>query len=132
VRRMFEALLRRFLFAGTLFANPFTNPKQFPTSFAQPASAEKVHDLGGFDFHFISVVGPASYTNPGGIPITASLFGLRALEWAVPVVCTNGAHDLAMDITGNVHVFVSSTGAEVANAVNLSGESYFILGAGIR
>lgn len=128
MKRLFSWLM----WAGTLFANPFTNPKQFPTSFAQPASAEKIHDLGGFDFHFISVVGPVSYSNPGGIPITANLFALRALEWAVPTVCTNGAHDLAMDLNGNVHVFVSTTGAEVANGVNLSGESYFILGAGIR
>src|SRR5579872_3854922 len=85
------------MWAGTKFANPFTNPVQFPLSFAQTSSAEKIHDLGGFDFHFIKVTGPVSYSNPAGIPITANLFGLRSLEWAVPVVCTNGAHDLSMD-----------------------------------
>jgi hypothetical protein len=132
MNHLMNRLFSWLMWAGTLFANPFTNPIQFPLSFNQPSSREKVHDIGGFDFHFIQVTGPVSYSNPGGIPITASLFGLRALEWAVPVVCSNGAHDVSMDTSGNVHVFVSTTGVEVANAVNLSGEVYFILGAGVR
>jgi hypothetical protein len=132
MKHLMNRLFSWLMWAGTLFANPFTGPVKFPLSFAKASSQEKVHDIGGFDFALISVVGPVSYSNPGGIPVTASLFSLRALEWWTPTVCTNGAHDVAMDATGNIHVFVSTTGAEVANGVNLSGESYFILGAGIR
>jgi hypothetical protein len=132
VNRFLSRVFSWFMWAGTLFANPFTGPVKFPLSFAKAASQEKVHDIGGFDFSLISVVGPVSYSNPGGIPVTPSLFGLRSLEWWTPTVGTNGAHDISMDAAGNIHIFVSTTGAEVANAVNLSGESYFLLGAGIR
>ena len=119
----------------------FTNPKQFPTSFMQPGSAEKIHDLGGFDFHLIQVNGPTAYNNTGvfatsGIPITPGLFNLRALEWAMPQVA-NAGYTLVFDpATMNVHVFQSAGAAgphaEVANNTNLSAVLFFILGAGVR
>ena len=112
---------------GTAF---FTNPTLFP--FGPKASASKIHDLGGFDFKMIQVTGPTLYPNPGGIVVQPSLFGLQSLEWWMPVCSSNGAHDLSMDTTGNIHVFVSSTGAEVANNTDLSGEKIFLLGAGLR
>jgi hypothetical protein len=138
MNRLIERLISWFLWAGTMFLNPATNPKLFPTSFAQASSAEKIHDLGGFDFKLAQLTGPASYTNSGvyatsGVPMTPSLFGLRALEWVVPICVATGGYDLQFDpATGNVHFVVSSTGAEAANAVNLSGVLFFVLCAGIR
>lgn len=132
----FKRLFSWFLWGGTIFLNPFTAPKQFPTSFAQAASAEKIHDLGGYDFHVLQVTGPASYTNSGvyatsGIPITAGLFALRTLEWVLPLCCSVGGFTLQFDpATGNVHVM--ALGVEVANATNLSGSFFFLLGAGLR
>jgi hypothetical protein len=131
VGRMMKAVIRWFLLAGTMFANPFTGPTVFPQSF-DPSSKEKIHDLGGRDVKMISALGPVSYSNPAGIPVTASLFGWRALEWWFPVASNNVAYDLSMDATGNIHVSTSSAGTEVANATNLSGTTFFILAAGIR
>ena len=127
VKRLFSWLM----WAGTLFANPFTGPKVFPQSF-DPSSQEKVHDLGGRDVKMISVAGPVSYSNPGGIPVTPSLFGWRALEWWFPVASSNVAYDLSMDAAGNIHVSTSSAGTEIANATNLSATTFFIFAAGIR
>lgn len=111
----------------------FTAPKQFPSSFAQAASAEKVHDLGGFDFHVIQVTPPTQYPNPAGIPCPASLFACRSMEWVMPICTKLGLRDLAFDpATGNIHAFVSSTGVEVANGVDLSADLFFLMGAGIR
>jgi hypothetical protein len=110
-----------------------TSPILFPNG--PIASREKVHDIGGFDFKMLKITGPTSYANPGGILLTTNpaLFGLRVLEWVLPVVCSNGAHDLAyVDATGTLHVFVSTTGVEVANGVNLSGDFYYLLAAGLR
>ncbi len=138
MNQFFDRLWRYVLFAGTLFLNPATNPKQFPTSFAQAASAEKIHELGGCDFHVLQLTGPASYTNSGtyatsGVPITPGLFGLRALEWVLPICVASGGYDLQFDpATGNVHFIVSSTGLEAANAVNLSAILFFVLAAGVR
>jgi hypothetical protein len=111
----------------------FGSPTFFPYSFNSPSSQEKVHDLGGFDVKFIRVAGPSSYPNPAGIVLTPGVFGLRAIEWSCPAGCSNGAHDMAIDgVNGNIHVIVSSTGLEIANATNLSGEFFFFLVAGLR
>jgi len=132
MKHLMNRLFSWLLWAGTLFANPFTGPTVFPLSF-DPSSKEKVHDLGGRDVKLISVLGPASYTNPGGIPVTASLFGWRALEWWFPVASSNVAYDLSMDAaTGSIHVSTSSAGTEVLNGTNLSGTTFFIFAAGIR
>ena len=131
MNRFLSRVFSRFMWAGTLFANPFTGPSVFPQSF-DPSSKEKVHDLGGRDVKMISVAGPVSYTNPGGIPVTPSLFGWRALEWWFPVASNNVAYDLSMDAAGNIHVSTSSAGTEVVNATNLSATTFFIFAAGIR
>jgi hypothetical protein len=123
-------LLALSLLGGTII---FGSPAFFPYSFNSPSSQEKVHDLGGFDVKFIRVAGPTSYPNPAGIVLTPSVFGLRAIEWSCPAGCSNGAHDMAIDgVNGNIHVIVSSTGLEIANATNLSGEFFFFLVAGLR
>jgi hypothetical protein len=131
MNRLMQRLLSFFLWAGTLFANPFTNASVFPLSF-DPSSKEKIHDLGGRDVKVISVLGPASYTNPGGIPVTAALFGFRALEWWFCIATSNVTYDTSMDTSGNIHVSTSSTGVELGNATNLSGVTFFLFGGGIR
>jgi hypothetical protein len=134
VGRMLKAVLRWFLFAGTKFMSSLpTSPVRFPNG--PVASQEKIHDLGGFDFKLLKITGPTAYANPGGIALTTNpaLFGLRQIEWVIPVCGSNPAHDLSyIDSTGAMHVSVSSTGVEVANNTNLSGEFFYILAAGIR
>jgi hypothetical protein len=83
----------------------------------------------------LKITGPTSYANPGGIALTTNpaLFGLRAVEWVLPICGSNPAHDLSyVDSTGAMHVSVSSAGVEVANTTNLSAEFYYLLAAGIR
>lgn len=82
--------------------------------------------------------GPASYANPtpftaNGEVINASDFGLGAFEVVDPmglssdqlntVLCVVGDGSGKAATTCRIHWFVQSTGAEVANAVNLSGKS---------
>jgi len=110
-----------------------SSPIQFPNG--PVASREKIHDLGGFAFVMLKITGPASYPNPGGIALTTNpgLFGLRVVEWVLPICGSNPAHDLSyVDSTGAMHVSVSSTGIEVGNTVALNGEFYYLLAAGIR
>lgn len=74
------------------------------------------------------MVGPASYTNPGGDPVTPASLGLGRVE----VVLFEAALDASNanprtlvynTATGVVRWFVTDTGVEVANATNLSGFS---------
>ena len=111
----------------------FTLPVLFPTASPKAASQEKIHELGGFDFKVLQVTAPSAYPNPAGIPCPASLFGLRSLEWVLPVCTLLGLRELTLDpATGNIHAFVGTTGLEVANGVDLSADKFFLLAAGLR
>lgn len=111
----------------------FTAPVLYPTSFNKAASQERIHELGSMDLKVLQVTGPSAYPNPAGIPCPASLFGLRALEWVLPVCNKAGTREYTLDpATGNIHAFVGTTGAEVANGVDLSADLVFLLAAGIR
>lgn len=111
----------------------FTAPVQYPTSFNKAASQERIHELGSMDFKVLQVTGPSAYPNPAGIPCPASLFGLRSLEWVLPVCNKVGTREYTLDpATGNVHAIISLTGVEVGNGVDLSADFIFFLAAGLR
>lgn len=84
--------------------------------------------------------GPTSYTT-GGFEVEAKELGLRGIDFAVAMAGDTGVHFAVArintpneDITGrstcNVMVYVGTTGAEVAAAVNLSGITFRVMGVG--
>jgi hypothetical protein len=68
--------------------------------------------------------GPVSYVNPGGDPITAAEVRLGAIDYMPTMIAFDGASVIRLlvwDYTLNAFKwFIPNTGAEVANAVNLS------------
>ena len=74
------------------------------------------------------ITGPASYANPGGQVVSAKLFALQTIRYAdgsmIDSTGTNYAVPVAPSGPGAATIvlrwFVAATGAEVANATNLS------------
>lgn len=72
-------------------------------------------------------VGPASYANPGGDPVTANQIGLGRIEAILFGIAWDGADAVRLLVydpaTSSIKWFVPNTDAEVANGVDLSGFS---------
>jgi hypothetical protein len=93
---------------------------------------------GRVKWSFIDHTGPASYVNPGGDPFpTQSAYGgpnnagLSGVYFVVPTWSQDGTYYVQAKYAGlgsissamKLHWYVAATGAEVANATNLSGET---------
>ena len=92
----------------------------------------------GLNIAINDMPGPASYVT-GGVLVSASVIGLNTVKWV-------NSMDLSSDGVNFVRVisvaglgqkqfkvlwFVNATGAEVANATNLSAKSVRMMGAGM-
>lgn len=80
-----------------------------------------------------NVTGPTSYANGTGQTIFANSFGLRGFSWVGCSMSVSGTYFVRFDpfsATPNAKAalrwFVTATGAEVGNAVNLSAETVII------
>ena len=75
------------------------------------------------------ITGPNPYVNPGGQSITAQAFGLQTFRWVLGsmVAVAGGNYAIATTPAGPgsktvvLRWYVATTGAEVANGVDLSG-----------
>lgn len=93
----------------------------------------------GLNLAIADIFGPASYTNPGGQTVNASAFGLLQVmgAWAVGITQDglNTVYFTTLSGRSNKNIvarwFVTATGAEVANAVNLSTKRVTVLALGI-
>lgn len=81
-----------------------------------------------------SVVGPASYANPGGQVIYNTSFGTRGIEMVFGGMSVSGTYYVLWQPQSSgpnakaiLRWRVTATNAEVANAVNLSAETVQIL-----
>ena len=79
------------------------------------------------------VVGPTSYANPGGQAIYSKSFGLRGFQHIACSMSVSGTYygmwQPASTNPGNtdhIHWFVTATGVEVGNGINLSAESLVV------
>lgn len=75
------------------------------------------------------VTGGNSYTT-GGFVLTAALFGLKAIYAVIPGTASN-SNTVTWTAAGGLKFFVSTTGAEVASATDLSAVNVplFVIGA---
>src|SRR3972149_10045426 len=87
----------------------------------------------------ITVAGPASYAT-GGFIVQAVTFGLTAFDFVAAIANNNGSRfavasfpdsSTVPDANCFIQVFTSSTGAEVAPATDLSGDTYRVYALGL-
>lgn len=94
---------------------------------------------GGHGVIFLNYTGPSAYANPGGDEIdsvgapSGNQTGLRNIDSVFPAVSVSGTYfiiagpsSIGPTKTWNLHWYVGTTGAEVANGVDLSAETAII------
>ncbi len=92
--------------------------------------------IGELFMSMADILGPASYTT-GGFAVSPQAFGLQSFKDAIGACTVSGTYQVeSRSISGPAATtikliwIVVSTGAEVANAVNLSAETVRIIGIG--
>lgn len=93
--------------------------------------------LGELFVSMADINGPASYTNGTGNAVSPQNFGLQTFKFATGGISTDGTTGIEFKtISGPgatsiiARFYVVSTGAEVANATDLSGKTFRVMALG--
>jgi hypothetical protein len=109
--------------AAAVTVSPTNNVGHFPQNWVpSPAGAPALQVWAG------SITGGNSYTTNGFV-LTPSLFGMTTILAVIPATASNS--NTVANNGGKLQFFVSTTGAEVASAVDLSAVTVEVLVIGL-